>query len=142
MYVGKGKFGRKCPPNSLHWVLLPAPIIAFRQCRALGYSSKRLKGQLDPPVSDVTFFGSKEVSWIPLSLMLRFWIKGGQLVLVVADTQLIQFNVWILPKNDSFNIRFNIALPKIQFKILFNSKKFCWFNSKDNSIQKSGIYWY
>ena len=34
---------------------------------------------------------------------------------------LIQFNVWILPKNDSFNIQFNIALPKIQFKILFNS---------------------
>ena len=29
---------------------------------------------------------------------------------------LIQFNVWILPTNDSFNIRFNIALPKIQFK--------------------------
>ena len=26
-------------------------------------------------------------------------------------------------KNYSFNIRFNIALPKIQFKILFNSKK-------------------
>ena len=26
------------------------------------------------------------------------------------------------PKNDSFNIRFNIALPKIQFKTLFNSK--------------------
>ena len=35
---------------------------------------------------------------------------------------LIQFNIWILPKNYSFNIRFNIALPKIQFKILFNSK--------------------
>ena len=34
-------------------------------------------------------------------------------------------------KNDSFNILFNIALPKIQFKILFNSKK----NSAD-SIQK------
>ena len=23
---------------------------------------------MDPPVSDVTFFGSKEVSWIPLSV--------------------------------------------------------------------------
>ena len=48
---------------------------------------------------------------------------------------LIQFNFWILPKNDSFNIWFNIALPKIQYKILFNSKKICWFNSKNNSIQ-------
>ena len=48
---------------------------------------------------------------------------------------LIQFNVWILPKYDSINIWFNIALPKIQYKILFNSKKICWFNSKDNSIQ-------
>ena len=27
--------------------------------------SKHLKGQLDPPVSDVTFFGSKEVCWGP-----------------------------------------------------------------------------
>ena len=27
-----------------------------------------------------------------------------------------------MPKNDSFNIWFNIALPKIQIKILFNSK--------------------
>ena len=36
----------------------------------------------------------------------------------------IWFNsVWILPNNDSFNNRFNIALPKIQSKILFNSKQ-------------------
>ena len=28
-------------------------------------SSKHLKGQLDPPVSDVTFFAPKEVSWPP-----------------------------------------------------------------------------
>ena len=27
---------------------------------------------MDPPVSDITFFGSKEVSWIPLSMTLRF----------------------------------------------------------------------
>ena len=27
--------------------------------------SKHLKGQLDPPVSNVTFFGPKEVSWTP-----------------------------------------------------------------------------
>ena len=27
---------------------------------------KHLKGQLDPPVTDVTFFGSKAVSWAPL----------------------------------------------------------------------------
>ena len=30
--------------------------------------SKHLKGQLDPPVSDVKFFASKEVGWIPLSV--------------------------------------------------------------------------
>ena len=35
-----------------------------------------------------------------------------------------------VPKNYSFNIRFNIAFPKIQFKILFNSKK------SADSIQK------
>ena len=35
-----------------------------------------------------------------------------------------------MPKNDSFSIWFNIALPKIQFKILFN-----WKKSAD-SIQK------
>ena len=28
--------------------------------------SKHLKGQLDPPVSNVTFFAPKEVSWTPL----------------------------------------------------------------------------
>ena len=27
---------------------------------------------MDPPFSDVTFFGSMEVSWIPLSVTLRF----------------------------------------------------------------------
>ena len=54
---------------------------------------------------------------------------------------LIQFNVWILPKNYSFNILFNIAFANIQFKILFNSKyysiqnKLWQFNSKDYSIQ-------
>ena len=30
-----------------------------------GSKSKHLKGQLDPPVSNVTFFGPKEVSWTP-----------------------------------------------------------------------------
>ena len=30
--------------------------------------SKHLKGQLDPPVSNMTFFASKEVGWIPLSV--------------------------------------------------------------------------
>merc|ERR1712223_1004011 len=29
----------------------------------------------DPPVSDVTFFGPKEVSWIPLSVTSLFWSK-------------------------------------------------------------------
>ena len=29
------------------------------------HESKHLKGQLVPPVSDVTFFGPKEVSWSP-----------------------------------------------------------------------------
>ena len=34
--------------------------------------SKHLKGQLDPPVVDVTFFAPMEVSWIPLSVTSRF----------------------------------------------------------------------
>ena len=36
--------------------------------------SKHLKGQLDLPVCKVTFFGSKQLSWIPMSVTLRFWI--------------------------------------------------------------------
>ena len=48
-------------------------------------ASKHLKGQLDPPVCDVTFFGSKEVSWIPLSVTWRFWIIEGQLDPPVGD---------------------------------------------------------
>ena len=44
--------------------------------------------------------------------------------------KLIQLNVWILPKNDSFNIPFNIALPKIQFKYYSIPKK------SSDSIQK------
>ena len=43
----------------------------------------------------------------------------------VFDT--LSDSIQCLPKNDSFNIRFNIALPKIHFKILFNSKKFFSF---------------
>ena len=31
----------------------------------LSAESKHLKGQLGPPVSEVTFFASKEVSWTP-----------------------------------------------------------------------------
>ena len=42
--------------------------------------------------------------------------------LVVGDTQSDSIQYLNFAKNDSFNIRFNIALPKIQFKILFNSK--------------------
>ena len=40
---------------------------------------KHLKGQLDPPDSDVTFLHKKEVTWIPLSEMWRFCTIGGQL---------------------------------------------------------------
>ena len=40
--------------------------------------------------------------------------------LVVADTQSDSIQCLNFAKKDSFNIRFNIALPKIQFKILFN----------------------
>ena len=58
-------------------------------------------GQLDPPVGDVTFFGSKEVSWIsllvtshfldqrrsvgPVGDVMFFWIKGGRLDPPVGD---------------------------------------------------------
>ena len=72
--------------------------------------SKHLEGHLDPPVSDVMFFGSKEVSWIPLSGTLRFmdqrrsvgspcqwryvfWIKGGQLDPPVCKVTLFGSNV-------------------------------------------------
>ena len=36
-------------------------------------TSKHLKGQLDPPVSNVTFFGPKEVSWTPLLVTVTFF---------------------------------------------------------------------
>ena len=46
-----------------------------------------------------------------------------------------------MPKNDSFNFRFNIALPKIQFKILFNSKKnlLIQFKRLFNSIVRGSL---
>ena len=46
--------------------------------------------------------------------------RGGRLV--VNDTQSDSIQYLNFAKNDSFNIRFNIALPKIQFKMLFNKK--------------------
>ena len=54
--------------NVLHYSMISYNIL----------QSKHLKGQ-DPPVSDGHVFGSKEVSWIPLLVTSRFWIKGGQL---------------------------------------------------------------
>ena len=45
-------------------------------------------------------------------------------MLVVGDTQSDSIQCLnFAQKNDSFNIRLNIALPKIHFKMLFNSKK-------------------
>ena len=43
------------------------------------------RGQLDPPVGEIPFFGSKEVRWISLLVTSRFWIKGGQLDPPVGD---------------------------------------------------------
>ena len=42
-----------------------------------------------------------------------------------------KLGLWILPKNDSFNLRLNIAFPKIQFKIL-----------KKGLFIKNGKYWF
>ena len=59
-------------PVPLAWVNLynyyTISYFVLTHCVVFGpdVESKHLKGQLDPPVSDVTFFGSKEVSWIPL----------------------------------------------------------------------------
>ena len=67
-------------------------------------------GQLDLPVGDVTFFGSKEVSWIPLLVTSRFWdqrrsfgapcwwchtfwIKGGRLGPPVGDVTFLHQKV-------------------------------------------------
>ena len=47
--------------------------------------SKHLKGQLGPRVSDVTFFGPKEVGWGPVLVTSRFSTKGGQLDPPVSD---------------------------------------------------------
>ena len=63
--------------------------------------SKHLKSQLVPRVCDITLldqnrsvgspcpccqvFGSKQVSWIPLSVMSRFWTKAGQLETFVGS---------------------------------------------------------
>ena len=48
-----------------------------------------------------------------------------------AIPNLIQFNVWILPKNELFNIQFNIALPKIQLKkVAVSIQRIIQFNSQ------------
>ena len=83
-----------CPP--IYWPLLLCLTTTLCRTHHRQVASKHLKshldppvgdghvfwikgGQLDLPVGDVTFFGSKEVSWIPLLVTSRFWIKGGQL---------------------------------------------------------------
>ena len=48
---------------------------------------------MDPPVSDVMFFGSKEVSCIPLLVTSRFLIKGGRLDPPVGDVTFLHQNV-------------------------------------------------
>ena len=55
-----------------------------------------------------------------LDFSSRFTVDHDNVV--VSDTQSDSIQFLNLPKNYSFNIRFNIALPEIQFKILFNSK--------------------
>ena len=56
-------------------------------------------------------------------------------VVGVGDTLSDSIQFFEFCQIDSFNIRFNVALPKTQFKILFNSKKNLliqfkrWFNS-------------
>ena len=65
------------------WLLRPArPRLDFwariHQRRSIGPPCQRRdvfwtkEGQLVPPVSDVTFFGPKEISWSPLSVTWRF----------------------------------------------------------------------
>ena len=44
-------------------------------------------------ISNVTFFGSKEVSWTPLLVMSRFCTKGGGLDLTVGDVTFLHQNV-------------------------------------------------
>ena len=52
-------------------------------------------------------------------------LEGLQWGIVVSDTQSDSIQYLIFAKKDSFNIQFNIALPKIQFKLLFDSKNIC-----------------
>ena len=49
------------------WLIIDDLLIQ-QQTNAKINKSKHLKGQLDPPVSDVMFFAPKEVSWTPLSV--------------------------------------------------------------------------
>ena len=57
------------------------------------------------------------------------------IVVIKIYWSLVLNDTWVLSKFDSFNNRFNIALLKIQFKTLFNSKensgkeKLWWFTS-------------
>ena len=46
--------------------MIGAPVATIKGLIVL--PSKYLKGQLDPPVGDVTFFAPKEVGWIPLCM--------------------------------------------------------------------------
>ena len=51
--------------------------VGFKTVLTMHQLSKHLKGQLDPPVSDVTLFAPKEVGWIPLSVTWRFLHQVG-----------------------------------------------------------------
>ena len=48
---------------------------------------------MDLPVGNVTFFGSKEVSWTPLLVTSRFCTKEGRLDPPVGDVTFLHQNV-------------------------------------------------
>ena len=48
----------------MHWSIFSEQL-AVHNWNVVVHTSKHLKGQLDPPVSDGNVFAPKEVSWIP-----------------------------------------------------------------------------
>ena len=117
-----------------------------------GYWLKTRRHKNPPDTSKIIYIGNgkngvlQTTAWF---IILHGMILNGidEMAIGYGWTipKLIQFNIWILPKNDSIQYSIQYNFTKIQFKKLFNLKKIKkiqfkkLFNSKNfkkNSIQK------
>ena len=92
--------GGKCPNLGV----VNVRILGVVNVRILGVVNVRLANDLPPSTHFLILLSLYDLCLVGLGVG-------------VGDTQSDSIQCLNLPKNDSFNIRFNIALPKIQFKI-------------------------